>query len=144
VTCIVLIGVLAAVAAPRFFDMQPYNDRGYANEIAAALRAARQVAVASSCEVQVTVDGTGYQAWQRAAAAVGNTCNPVGAWLTPVRLSNGQLLAGTTPEGVAIAPATTQIVFSATGSPTAAPPTITVGSTFSITVDAFSGLVHGP
>ncbi len=140
VTCIVLIGVLAAVAAPRFFDMQPYNDRGYANEIAAALRAARQVAVVSSCEVRVTLDGAGYQALQR--DVLGNACNPVGAWVTPVLLSSGQLLAGTPPGGVALAPAT-QIIFSARGTPTAAPPTITVG-TFSISVDSFSGLVSGP
>jgi prepilin-type N-terminal cleavage/methylation domain-containing protein len=141
VTCIVIIGVLAVVAAPRFFTLQPYGARGYAGEIAAALRAARQVAVASACEVQITLDpATGYQAFQRAAA--GNTCSAAGAWNVPVRLQDGTVLAGTPPEGIALAPAAT-ITFDGAGRAAGAPATITV-ATFIVTVDANSGFVSGP
>lgn len=141
VTCIVIIGVLAVVAAPRFFDVQPYGARGYAGEIAAALRAARQVAVASSCEVRVTLDpATGYQAFQRAAA--GNTCSAAGAWDVPVRLQDGAVLAGTPPQGIALAPAA-QITFDSVGRAAGAPAAITI-DTFVVRVDPNSGFVSGP
>lgn len=141
VTCIVIIGVLAVVAAPRFFTTQVYDSRGYAGEIAAALRAARQVAVASSCDVRVTLaPATGYQAFQRSAA--GNSCSAAGAWDVPVQLSNGTVLAGAPPTGVALAPAA-QITFDREGRASGAPASITI-DTFVVGVDSISGLVSGP
>lgn len=139
VACIVIMAVLAAVAGPRFFDNQPFTERGYAAEVAAALRAARQIAVASGCEVSVTIDPVaGYQALQRSAS--GNTCSAAGAWSTPVRLTDGSVLAGTPPSGVTLTPAA-QVVFGPQGQVmSAAPPPLTVGA-FTITVDPVSGLV---
>src|SRR5262245_5589881 len=123
VTCIVIIGVLAAVAAPRFFDTQPFSEHGYAREIASALRSARNTAVASSCEVQFTIDAAGaYQALQR--ASVMNDCLGA-AWTIPVRSPNGALLAGTPPSGVTATPATS-IVFDRTGAVVGAAPVLTV------------------
>jgi prepilin-type N-terminal cleavage/methylation domain-containing protein len=139
VACIVIMAVLAAIAGPHFFGSQPFTERGYAHEIAAALRSARQVAVASACEVQVTIDPlTGYEALQRAAA--GNTCSPAGAWTTPVTLSDGNLLANAPPSGATVASATT-IIFGAQGQVTSgAPPPVSVGA-FNVTVDQTSGFV---
>lgn len=143
VTCVVIIGVLVAFAAPRFFVTQPYNARGYAGEIAAALRAARQVAVASSCEVRVTITaGTGYDAFQRDGLVAGNACNPAGAFGVAVRLTDGTLLAGAEPSGVAPSPAAT-IIFDSEGRPTGAPASLAIGA-FTVSVDASSGLVSGP
>lgn len=108
VTCIVIIGVLAAIAVPRFFETQPYSEHGYASEIAAALKSARNVALATSCPVRVTVDAAGaYQALQ--LSSVGNDCQGA-AWTMPVRLSNGSLLAGTPPSGVTATPATVILI----------------------------------
>ena len=139
VACIVIMAVLAAITAPRFFNSQPFTEHGYSAEIAAALHSARQDAVASACEVQVTLSpATGYQALQRAAA--GNTCNPAGAWTTPVRLTDGRLLAGTPPSGATVSSATT-IVFGSQGQVTSgAPPPVVVGA-FTVTVDQVSGFV---
>lgn len=141
VACIVILAVLAAIVGPRFLGNQPFSERGYASEVAAALRAARQVAVSSSCDVRVTIDAAGgYQAMQR--AALGNTCNPAGAWTEAVELTDGSALAGTAPAGVVLTPAT-QFVFS--GSTGAAPGAVplTVGAgVVTITVDPRSGFVQ--
>lgn len=139
VTCIVIIAVLAAITGPRFFNTQPFAERGYSNEIAAALRAARQIAVASACEVRVTLSpATGYQALQR--AALGNACNPAGAWTTPVRLEDGRLLAGAPASNATVSSAST-IVFGSQGQVVGgAPPPVVVGA-FSVTVDPVSGFV---
>jgi MSHA pilin protein MshC len=138
VTCIVILAVLAAIAGPRLFDRQPFSERGYAAELVAALQAARQIAVASGCEVRVTIDPlTGYQARQRSVS--GNTCNPAGAWSTVVRLTDGRALAGTPPSGVAVGPVT--IVFGSRGQLVgAAPPPLVMGA-FTVAVDPFSGFV---
>jgi MSHA pilin protein MshC len=133
VACIVILALLAAVAGPSFFDRQPFAERGYAAEVVAALRGARQIAVSSQCDVVVSLDPvTGYSVMQRATWCAG-------AFITPVQLTDGNLLANTPPAGVTLAP-TTQIMFRADGSTAGAAPPITVG-TFVITVDSASGYV---
>jgi MSHA pilin protein MshC len=135
VACIVIMAVLAAIAGPRFFDQQTFAARGYAGEVVAALRGARQTAVSSQCDVEVSLDPvTGYRVMQRALA------NCTGAFTTPVRLTDGNPLSNAPPSGVLLAPAT-QIIFGANGQVTgAAPPPLTVG-TFTITVNQRSGFV---
>ena len=44
---IVIAGVLATLAGSRFFTQSVYSQRGYAEELGAALRLAQKVAVAS-------------------------------------------------------------------------------------------------
>ena len=46
VVVIGIMGILAAVAVPRFFDNQPFEERGYYEEVVAALKYARLTAVA--------------------------------------------------------------------------------------------------
>src|SRR5687768_4853102 len=65
VTVIAVLGILTAVAIPRFFSERPFADRGYADELASALRTAQKAAVASGCWVSVSITPTAYQALQR-------------------------------------------------------------------------------
>jgi MSHA pilin protein MshC len=135
VACIVIMAVLAAIAGPRFFSTQSFAQQGYAAEIVAALRASRQVAVSSECEVRFTIDSvTGYQVAQRALA----TCNSGGAWNVPVGLSDGNLLAGAPPSNASVlAPAT--VVFGPQGQAAGAT-TIVIGPS-TISIDPISGFV---
>jgi prepilin-type N-terminal cleavage/methylation domain-containing protein len=140
VACIVIMAVLAAIAAPRFFNNQPFTERGYTDEVVAALRAAREVAVSSGCDVQVTLNPVaGYQALQR--SLVGAACS--GAWGVPVRLTNGDVLAGAPPSGAVLNPATT-IVFGPQGQVMgAAPPPLVMGAgVYTLNVDGVSGFVR--
>jgi MSHA pilin protein MshC len=133
VTTLVIIGLLTAVAAPRFFDHQPFVARGYVDELAGAMRLGREIALASQCEVQVVIDDAGgYSLWQRAADLANNTCFSAGAWSVPVRGSDGSSVIGTAPDRVNVAPAAT-FQFAADGSIPALPPAITI-DTFTITV----------
>ena len=60
---IVIVGILAAVAGPKFLDTAAFDVRGYTDQLAAAIRASESVAAASGCEVQLTIaPGTGYNA----------------------------------------------------------------------------------
>jgi MSHA pilin protein MshC len=137
VTCIVIIGVLAAVAGPRFLDNRPYQERGYVDEVESALRYAQRVAAASGCQVLFTEGASGYRALQQPRSASG-TCS--GSWSIPVTHTDGTQLAGTPPAGVTLSPAA-QIVFTAAGSLAGgAPAALSVGP-FVLNIDGGSGLV---
>ena len=134
VACIVIMGVLAAVAGPRFLNTLPFQQRGYVDEVAGAIRYAQRVAIASDCSVAFTLDATGYQAALQ--AGTGPVCPST---LVPTR-GDGTALSGAPPTGVTVAPATTQFTFTNTGAVAVAPAPISVGS-FTLTLGAGSGLV---
>jgi len=139
ITVIVILSILAAIAGPKFFNTQPYAQRGYAEELGAALLYARQTAVGSGCDVQLIIDAAGYRARQH--PALGTHCAAAGAWSTVVNRNDGTALSGQPPSGVAVAPVTTTFVFNAQGGLANGPqPTVTVGP-YSITIDATSGWV---
>lgn len=127
VSCIVIIGILAAVAVPSLFNNQAFTSRGYADELASSLRYAQRIAIASGCPVQVDIDGAGYRGWQRANFISYNNCT--GAWSTPVMRADGTSLAGVTPGGVNVNP-DTSVEFRPSGA--------IAGGSVAITVDAFT------
>jgi len=51
----IIIGILATVAGPRFFDLDTFNQRGFYDEVLSAVRYAQKLAISSGCEVQFTV-----------------------------------------------------------------------------------------
>lgn len=99
ICALVILGIVVAIGAPRLIDNRVFTERGYSDEIAGALRHAQRVAIASSCNVRFVVNAAGYSATQRNAFA---TCRTAGAWTTPILLSDGTVLAGATPNGVAV------------------------------------------
>lgn len=139
ITCVIVLAVLAALAGPRFIDTRPFNQRGYIDELAAALRYAQGVAVATGCNVQVTINLAGYTASQRAAAA-GNTCALAGAYTTAVVRADGSALSGTPPSNANVAAAGT-IVFGPSGSVANPPPPALMVGSFTLTVDQASGFI---
>lgn len=66
VVVIILLGIVSAVALPRFFDADGYRQRAAYDEVAGALRYAQKLAVASGCEVQVLLTGNSYALQQHA------------------------------------------------------------------------------
>ncbi len=142
VLVIVILAVLATVAGPRFFNDAAFDERGYYDELVSALRYAQKVAVASGCRVRVDITATTFSLAQQAPA--GGHCDPTDAsYPVQVRLSTGEIMSGTAPGNVTVAPATS-LVFDALGRTNlGANQVFTVGSR-SLTVQADSGLVVTP
>jgi MSHA pilin protein MshC len=134
VATIAILAIVAALSLPAFTTAAPFAARGYADEIGNALRQARNVAIASSCEAQFTVNAAGYQATQRTAGA-GNTCNPAGAFTLPVKRGDGGNVAGWPPSSANVA-AARSVVFSANGTVSGAVPAPISVPPFTITIDA--------
>jgi MSHA pilin protein MshC len=142
VVVIVILGIVAAFAAPRFFDDRTFLTRGYYEELVAGLKYAQKLAIASGCPVRVVVDAAGYAARQQAAQA--GTCNVADtSWPTAVTLADGEVLGGSAPLGVTVSPAIT-LTFDALGRPDlGADQNIAVGP-FALTVRAGSGFIQAP
>jgi MSHA pilin protein MshC len=139
VTTLVIIGIMSAYAMPRFFDNQSivFSERGYADEVASALRYAQRIATASRCPVRITINAANYTAVQQSGAIQAATGCPAGAWATQVRRMDGSNLTGAAPAGVVLAPAATVIVFQADGAAVNA--ALSVNGRFAINVNALTG-----
>jgi prepilin-type N-terminal cleavage/methylation domain-containing protein len=133
VVVLVIIAIVAAVAAPRFFNNTAFSERGYADELAASLRYARSIAVASACNVRFTVNAAGYSAAQPSVR-----CNTAGAWGVAVQSPDRRALANVTPRGVAVGAAVVE--FSAAGDLVLPVAPVNVGA-FSVTVNPATGSV---
>jgi len=60
VMVIVILGVLAVMAVPRFLGRSAFDERGYLDELKAATRHAQRLAIATGCDVRVSIDPGGY------------------------------------------------------------------------------------
>lgn len=122
IATITIIAILASVGLPRMTEAPSFAERGYADTVAANLRQARIVAMATSCAVQFTIDAAGYSALQRAAsgAVSGSPCVTAGAFTSPV-------VSGTMPSDVVLG-ANRQFVFSGADGTIGATVTINLGA----------------
>jgi len=139
IASITIIAILAAVTLPHVTAATPFEERGYADGVAASLRQARAVAIASGCTVQFTITAAGYQAMQRAAA--GTHCATAGGFTTPVRRGNGANLDELKPASVVMG-GNVQLVFATNGRAPGGPYTIVMGPQTVTVTD--SGVVSGP
>jgi MSHA pilin protein MshC len=142
VVVIVVVGVLASFAVPRFFGENVFLERGYYEELTAAVRMSQKAAVATGCPVRFMLATASYQARQQSAA--GGRCDTSSSsWTVPIVLGDGEPLDGSAPSGVAAAPATTLIFLPSGATNLGADRTITVGSS-SFVIHAGSGYVDEP
>ncbi|MDH3587928.1 MAG: GspH/FimT family pseudopilin, partial [Gammaproteobacteria bacterium] len=139
VVVMVIVGLLAVVAVPRFFGNSVFEERAYRDEVISALRYARNLAVGSGCPVRVRLNAGSYDLAQQAIVTGHCDVSDV-TWPVIVRLPDGQALNNTAPSGVAIAPPLT-VVFDAAGRTNlAGDQLITIGAG-SFTLRAGSGYV---
>ncbi len=142
VTVITILGILAAIAVPRFFDAQVFEERGFYEEVVAALRYGQKIAVGSGCPVQVSIDASGYALAQQTVLA--NRCDPGDAsYAVPVLLPDGRTAAGTTPAGVTLGPVVTYEFDGLGQTDLGADLTVSIGA-WDLIVQAQSGYVLTP
>ena len=143
VVVMVLIGILAANAMPRFFAASRFEEMGFADSSAAAARFARRLAVNSRCDTGFSIGPAGYSVVQRASS-----CG-VGGFTRDVNRPGGQAWSEAAPSGVAVG--TLAIFFDAQGRPGDMGSGSRLGSAVSyavggrtITIEPETGFVHLP
>jgi MSHA pilin protein MshC len=133
-------GVLAATLGPRFFTQSVFSQRGYADELASALRATQKAAVITGCPARLTLTSAAYVASQQAPS--GNTCNASDtSWTTTVVAPDGSAIQNSAPSGTTASP-TGIYLFDDQGRLTSGPgTTISIGSR-TVTIVAGTGFVQ--
>ncbi len=142
ITVVVILSIVAAFTAPRFFDRVVFEERGFYEEVVAALRYGQKIAVGSGCPVQVSIDANGYALAQQTVLA--NRCDPGdSSYAVPVLLPDGQAAAGSPPTGVTLGPVVTYEFDGLGKTDLGSDLTVSVGS-WSLIVQAQSGYVLTP
>ncbi|MBL8448470.1 MAG: type II secretion system protein [Dechloromonas sp.] len=139
VVTIVIAGILAAVALPRFFGDTGFEARQFRDETVAALRLAQKSAIAArrtvcasfaASQVDFRISSTQGAADCSTGAALGNP-------------SGGGDLSVSAPSGVSFSPVPAALVFDSAGRPgTAASLTVAGLESLPVTVEAETGYVH--
>ena len=139
IAVMVILGILAAIAMPRFFDRNLFDSRGFHDQVLAALRYAQKTAIAQRRLVCVAFSSTTVQLSTAAnfTDAGCNTplANPAGGTSYSVSAPSGVVLSGT------------NFNFDPAGKPTFAgnnPLSISVSGATNIYVEPETGYVHSP
>ncbi len=131
----VIIGIIAAVAAPRFFDNSVFQSRGFADQVKATLRYAQKAAIAQHRFVCAAFTASSITLSTGATAACG----------TPLQSPTGDAsYVINAPSGITFSATPAGFSFDALGKPSfASNQTVSIaGATDSITIEAETGYVH--
>lgn len=136
IVVMVIIGILAVVAIPRFFERQAFDARAFHDQTLAALRYAQKSAIAQRRLVCVAF--TSNSVTLTIASANPSTCD------TPLSGPTGVTPHSVTSSGgVAFVSVPAAFSFNALGQPVTLPGTIQIGGySQAITVEPETGYVH--
>ncbi|OFZ65659.1 MAG: hypothetical protein A2V79_07060 [Betaproteobacteria bacterium RBG_16_56_24] len=133
---LVIVGILAAVVAPRLLDTNVFQSRGFADQVQASLRYAQKAAIAQRRFVCAAFTANSVTLTVGTTAACGTPL------VSPAGAANYVITA---PAGVTFAALPADFNFNALGVPTNAPQTINItGAADGITIEAETGYVHSP
>jgi MSHA pilin protein MshC len=134
IAVLVVVGILAAVAAPRFFERNTFDSRGFYDQVISTLRYAQKAAIAEHRFVCVTfTSNRAVKLTYGATAACGSDLTSPGGQ-TPYSVTSPG--AGVTLSGYA------DFNFDALGRPSAAQNITVSGYGTPIVVEAETGYVH--
>ena len=132
ITVIVIAGILAALAAPRFFDRNVFDSRGFYDQVISTLRYAQKAAIVQHHFVCVEFTASSITLKTGTTAVCGtNLVSPTGQSPYTVTAPSGMTLGGTA-----------NFNFDALGRPSAAQSISVSGYATLITVEAETGYVH--
>ncbi len=132
ITVIIIVGILAVAAAPRFFDQNTFESRGFYDQVISTLRYAQKAAIAQHRFVCVAITGNNTITLTQGTA---NTCG--GALGSP---DGHAAYIVNAPNGVTVSNA--GFFFDALGRPSAAQSITVNGYATAITVEAETGYVR--
>jgi MSHA pilin protein MshC len=129
----VIVGILGAVVAPRFFDANVFKSRGFADQVQTSLRYAQKIAIAQRGFVCVTFTATTVR------LSTGTTFACSGGAL-PSLTGGGNYVIISPASSITISSFPATLYFNGLGQPNAGAPVVIGSST--ITVEAETGYVH--
>ena len=148
VTIMLIIGILAVVALPRFDLLKGFDEIGYRDKVKATLEYARKSAVAQRRHVRITTAANGMTVWISSIDPDTAPSWPI-VFARPLILPGSSSNAVTPPSGGTLAASVSPLAFdplgrpldASTGAALALAATFTVSGN-TVTVEAETGYVH--
>lgn len=139
---IVIVGIIAAVAAPRFFDTNVFQSRGFADQVQATLRYAQKTAIAQRRNVCATFTLGPPSTITLRIASLSGAASACDTNLTTLTGVTPYVL--TAPAGIAFTALPAAFSFDALGrpNPNVAQGFNITGAPFGITIAAETGYVY--
>ena len=135
VMTLVILGILAAVVAPRLFDTNVFQSRGFADQVQASLRYAQKVAIAQHRFVCAGFTNSSITLTTGATAACGTPlASPTGEASYVINASGG----------ITFSAVPADFSFNALGTPSSTQTINVTGVTNDIVIEAETGYVHSP
>ena len=100
ITVVLLLGILAAYALPRFFTRSDFEGRGYFEQALSGVRYAQKLAIVSGCDIRTAINSSGFAVdqWMNGGDCRANA----GGGLIPVQQPGGGAFSYPAPSGVTI------------------------------------------
>ncbi|NIR27985.1 MAG: prepilin-type N-terminal cleavage/methylation domain-containing protein [Gammaproteobacteria bacterium] len=143
VAVLLIVGILAVLALPRFVDRNVFDERGFFDESLAAVRYAHKLALAGGCDVGVSFTAAGYSLVRRDGGCT------AGAFTVPItHPTAGGNFSGSAPAGIAVTGAT--FYYDMAGRPRDMSDALLTASTdigiggFTLRVEPQTGFAHEP
>lgn len=137
VTTIVILGIVAAIASPRFFSTSSFETAGFAAEVRSGLRHAQATAMASGCDIRAQLSSSGFvlQRWSGGAG-----CNDRTGTLQTLKRADGGDYLSQPPSGITVGAAA--LYFDSMGRPRDANSGALLSTALSITVGTDTVVVY--
>lgn len=136
IAILLLAGILASVAGPRFFNATTFSSRGYADEAAGFLRYAQKLAMARRSDITVQIDADGLALCTTAT----NPCTDANPWPGP---QGDTPYRADVPDGVSLATSASSFTFDPRGQPSSGVTLTLTGDTVrTLTVEPETGYVY--
>lgn len=136
IVVMIIIGILAVAAMPRFFERQTFDSRGFSDETLAALRYAQKAAIAQRRTVCVTFSSTSATLTMTSVAG-STTCN-----INLTGPTGNSPFQVTAHSGVTFSTTPTNFQFNALGQASIGQTLQVNGASGSVTVEQDTGYVH--
>jgi type II secretory pathway pseudopilin PulG len=140
VIIILLISIVSIVTLPRLFNNSAFKSAGFQLDLLNALRYAQKTAIASGCDVQITISAASRTYALNYRSGGTNTSCGAGAFTDPVPHPQAQgSFIGTASNDVVLSN-DLNVVFDSSGSPSSGG-SLSLGSKV-VTVEPVTGFVH--
>ncbi|MCP3663022.1 MAG: prepilin-type N-terminal cleavage/methylation domain-containing protein [Gammaproteobacteria bacterium] len=103
VLTITILGILAAVSLPKFFNQNTFEERFFYDDLISATRYAQRLAIASGCSVSLSISGSGFSLLQDSNCDLSSTSYT----LVVNRPSDSEIFSNADVGDLSITPSTT-------------------------------------
>ena len=143
VMVIVLLGTLSAVVLPKFFEKNTFAERAFFDDTLNAVRYAQKLAVATGCNVQVSISSNNYTLMRQGDSS-STSCPGASTYSLAVpRPGLGATSYSGAESGVLLTSSVPSFIFNSLGS-VSSDATLTVNGSRTINVIAETGFVYAP